>query len=125
MTVNEIKASNKQEVKAPTSVHDMTTQLKMLTIANDIFFGTLSVGSQCLRSLQSMIDRHRSSFKAREHLDEEFSSLQSTPDSKCSSSNAEVLEIAATLTTQSSTSRTWSPKFSLAPSTSRYFQPSK
>ena len=74
MTVDEIKASNKQEVKAPTSVLDMTTQLKMFTIANDIFFGTLSVGSQCLRSLQSMIDRHRSSFKAREHLDEEFAS---------------------------------------------------
>ncbi len=52
----------------------MTTQLKMFTIANDIFFGTLSVGSQCLRSLQSMNDRHRSSFKAREHLDEEFAS---------------------------------------------------
>ncbi len=74
MTVDEIKASNKQEVKAPTSVHDMTTHLKMFTITNDIFFVTLSVGSQCLRSLQSMIDRHRSSFKAREHLNEEFAS---------------------------------------------------
>ena len=54
MTVDEIKASNKQEVKAPTSVHDMIVQLKMFTIANDIFFGELSGGSQCLRALQTM-----------------------------------------------------------------------
>jgi hypothetical protein len=56
MTVDEIKASNKQEVKAPTSVHDMIVQLKMFTITNDIFFGKLSVGSQCLCALQTMIE---------------------------------------------------------------------
>ena len=72
MTVDEIKASNKQEVKAPTSFYDMTMQLKMFTVANDIFFGDLSVGSQSLRSLQTMVERNRSVFKAREHLDEEF-----------------------------------------------------
>ena len=74
MTVDEIKASNKQKVKAPTSVHDMIVQLKMFTIANDIFFGELSVGSQYLRVLQTMIKRQRLVFKAKEHLDKEFAS---------------------------------------------------
>jgi hypothetical protein len=44
----------------------------MFTITNDIFFGKLSVGSQCLRSLQTMIDCTRSTFKVRECLDTEF-----------------------------------------------------
>ena len=74
MTVDEIKASNKQEVKAPTNIHDMMVQLKMFTVANDIFFGELSVGSQCLRALQTMIERQRPVFKAKENLDEEFAS---------------------------------------------------
>jgi hypothetical protein len=73
MTVDEIKASNKQEMKAPTSVHNMIVQLKMFTIANDIF-GKLSVGSQCLRALQTMIEQQQLVFKAKEHLDEDFAS---------------------------------------------------
>jgi hypothetical protein len=44
----------------------------MFTIANDIFFGKLSIGSQCLHSLQTMIDRTRSTFKVQECLDVEF-----------------------------------------------------
>jgi hypothetical protein len=54
--------------------HDMVEQIKMFTITNDIYLGELSIGSQSLRSLQTMIDRNRSSFKAWEHLDVEFAS---------------------------------------------------
>jgi hypothetical protein len=72
MTVNKIKASNKQEVHAPMNLHEMAEQIKMFTIANEIFLGKLSVGSQCLRSLQTMLDCMRSTFKARECLDTEI-----------------------------------------------------
>ncbi len=72
MTVSKIKASNKQEVHAPMNLHKMAKQIRMFTITNDIFFGELSVGSQCLCSLQRMIDRTKSTFKARERLDTEF-----------------------------------------------------
>ncbi len=72
MTVEEIKASNKQEVHVPMKLHKMAKQIRMFTIASDIFFGELSVGSQCLCSLQTMIDCMRSTFKARECLDTEF-----------------------------------------------------
>jgi hypothetical protein len=54
------------------NLHKMAEQIRMFTIANDIFFGKLSIGSQCLRSLQTMIDRTRSTFKARERLNTEF-----------------------------------------------------
>ncbi len=74
ITVNKIKASNKQEVHAPMNVHDMAEQLKMFTIVKDIFFREFSAGSQCLRSLQTMINRNKSSSKARERLDKEFPS---------------------------------------------------
>jgi hypothetical protein len=46
----------------------------MFTIANNIYLGELSLRSQSLCSLQAMIDRNRSSFKARERLDVEFAS---------------------------------------------------
>ncbi len=70
--VDEIKAANKQEVHAPMNFQDMTEQLQMFTITNNIFLGELSVGSQCLRTLQTMIDCNRSTFKAHERLDEQF-----------------------------------------------------
>jgi hypothetical protein len=54
--------------------HEMAEQLKMFTIANDIFLSEFSVGSQCLCSLQTMINRNKSSFKARECLNKEFPS---------------------------------------------------
>ncbi len=72
MIVNEIKAANKQEVHAPMTFTDMTMQLQMFTITNNIFLGEISIGSQCLRSLQTMIDRNRSIFWAREILDKQF-----------------------------------------------------
>jgi hypothetical protein len=59
MTVDEIKAANKQEAHALMTFTDMTMQNQMFTITNDIFLGEISVGSQCLRSLQTMIDRNR------------------------------------------------------------------
>ena len=72
MTVNKIKASKKQDIHTPMSLHEMAEQIRMFTIANDIFFGKLSIGSQLLCSLQTMIDRMRSTFKAWECLDTEF-----------------------------------------------------
>jgi hypothetical protein len=74
MTGDKIKASSKQEVHAPMNFHDMAKRLKMFTIANDIFLHEYSMGSQCLPSLQALIDRNRSSFKAWECLDKEFAS---------------------------------------------------
>jgi hypothetical protein len=74
MTVDKIKASSKQEVHAPMNIYDMAKQLKMFTIAKDIFLGEFSMGSQCLRSLQTNIDCNRSSFKAWECLAEDFAS---------------------------------------------------
>ena len=55
MTVDKIKAANKQEVHAPMNFTKMTLQLAMFTIANDIFLGELGVGSQCLHALQTII----------------------------------------------------------------------
>jgi hypothetical protein len=43
--VDKIKASNKQEVHAPMNLHEMAKQIRMFTIANNIFFGELSVDS--------------------------------------------------------------------------------
>jgi hypothetical protein len=37
-----------------------------------ILFGELSVGAQCLKALANMMNHHKSSFKAKERLDEEF-----------------------------------------------------
>jgi hypothetical protein len=45
MTVDKIKASSKQEVHALMNFHDMAEQLKMFTIANNIFLGEYSMGS--------------------------------------------------------------------------------
>jgi hypothetical protein len=51
LTLDEIKASSKQEVSAPMNFNKMKEQVQMFTIANDIFFGDLSVVSQSLRAL--------------------------------------------------------------------------
>ncbi len=51
MTIDEIKAANKQEVHTPMTFTDMTIKLQRFTIANDIFLGEISIGSQCIRSL--------------------------------------------------------------------------
>ena len=64
MTVDEIKALNKQEVHPPMNFHELKEQLNMFLVATKIFFGELSVGSQCFGVLLNMINHHKSTFKA-------------------------------------------------------------
>ena len=45
MSVGEIKASNKQEVRPPMNFKELQEQLLMFTVATDILFGELSIGS--------------------------------------------------------------------------------
>jgi hypothetical protein len=54
------------------SFNDMTMQLNMFTVANDIFLRELSVGSQCLCALLTMVEANRTTFKAPAIADEEF-----------------------------------------------------
>ena len=49
--------------------HELQEQLLMFTVATDILFGELSVGSQCLKALSNMMNRYKSIFKAKEHLE--------------------------------------------------------
>ena len=72
MTVDEIKASNKQEVHPPMNFHELKEQLNVFLVATKIFFGELSVGSQCFGVLLNMINHLKSTFKAKERLDEQF-----------------------------------------------------
>jgi len=72
MSVEEIKASNKQEVHPPMNFHELQEQLLMFTVAFIILFGELSIGVQCLKALANMMNRHKSIFKAKERLDKEF-----------------------------------------------------
>jgi hypothetical protein len=65
MTVEKIKASNKQEVHPPMNFHELKEQLNMFLVATKIFFGKLSVGSQCFGVLLNMINHHKSTFKAK------------------------------------------------------------
>ncbi len=50
LMLHKIKASNKQEVSAPMNFNEMKEHVQMFTIANDVFFGDLSGGSQSLRA---------------------------------------------------------------------------
>ena len=52
--------------------HELQEQLLMFTVATNILFGKLSIGSQCLKALLNMMNRYKSIFKAKERLDEEF-----------------------------------------------------
>jgi hypothetical protein len=72
LTLDKIKASNKQEVSAPMNFNEMKEQVQMFTIANNIFFGDLSVGSQSLRALLRMMKNNKLTFKVRERTDEKF-----------------------------------------------------
>jgi hypothetical protein len=44
----------------------------MFITANDLFFGDLSVGSQCFKVLMNMINQHKSIFKAKECFDKKI-----------------------------------------------------
>jgi hypothetical protein len=68
MTVEEIKASNKQEVHAPMNFHKLHEHLLMFTTTNDIIFGSFNMGSQYLQALTNMMNQHKSTFKAKECL---------------------------------------------------------
>jgi len=72
MTVEEIKASNKQEVHPPMNFHELQEQLLMFTVVSIILFGELSIGVQCLKALVNMMNCHKSIFKTKERLNEEF-----------------------------------------------------
>ena len=73
MTVDEIKASNKQEVHPPMNFHELQEQLLMFIIENDIFFSDLSsMVSQCLKVLMNMMNHHKSIFKSKDCLYKEF-----------------------------------------------------
>ena len=52
--------------------HELQEQLLMFTVAFIILFGELSIGVQCIKALGNMMNRHKSIFKAKERLDEEF-----------------------------------------------------
>ncbi len=54
------------------SFYALQEQLLMFTATTNIIFGKLSIGSQCLKALSNMMIRHKSIFKAKECLDEEF-----------------------------------------------------
>ncbi len=69
LTLNKIKASNKQEVSAPMNFNKMKEQVQMFTVANNVFFGDLNMGSQSLRALLRMMENSKSTFKARERTD--------------------------------------------------------
>jgi hypothetical protein len=72
-TLDEIKASNKQEVKAPTTYLEMTHQLSFFAGACSIFFGENSIPCQAVTALVTLVERNRHILKARE-ADKKFMS---------------------------------------------------
>ena len=72
MTVDEIKASNKQEVHRPMNFHEPQEQIKMFLVSTKIFFGELSIGSQYFEALLNTISHYKTTFKAKERLDKQF-----------------------------------------------------
>jgi hypothetical protein len=71
-TIEEIKSSNKQEVKAPISYLEMVQQLRYYAGACQIFFGEFSVATTSINALLSIIDKYKHIFKARESSETEF-----------------------------------------------------
>ena len=65
-TLDEIKASNKQEVKAPTTYLEMVHQLTFFAGACSIFFGENSIPCQAVTALVALVERNRHILKARE-----------------------------------------------------------
>lgn len=65
-TLDEIKASSKQEVKAPTTYMEMVQQLKFFAGLCEIFFGDLSVACCSIKALVAIVERNRHILKARE-----------------------------------------------------------
>jgi hypothetical protein len=72
LMLDKIKASNKQEVSPTMNFNEMKEQVQMFTVANNVFFGDLSVGSQSLRALLRMMENNKSTFKSRERTNEKI-----------------------------------------------------
>ena len=72
--VEEIKALNKQQIKAPTTYLDMMQQIAYFGGLCQMFFGQYSYATQAIRSLTSYIEKCKQSFKAREQTEKEFCS---------------------------------------------------
>lgn len=65
-TLDEIKASNKQEVKAPTTYLELVHQLTFFAGACSIFFGENSIPCQAITALVALVERNRHILKTRE-----------------------------------------------------------
>ena len=72
-TLDEIKASNKQEVKAPTTYLELIHQLNFFAGACSIFFGENSIACQAVTALVALVERNRHILKTRE-ADKKFMS---------------------------------------------------
>ncbi len=73
-SIKEIKALNKQKIKAPTTYIDMMQQLAGFKGLTTVFFGKYSFGNQAIASLMTYIKRYKTSFKAKERTDAKFCS---------------------------------------------------
>ena len=65
-TLDEIKSSSKQQVKAPTTYTEQIQQLKYFAGACEIFFGPNSASTASIKALITSIDKYKPIFKARE-----------------------------------------------------------
>jgi hypothetical protein len=65
-TIDEIKSSSKQEVKAPTTYIELTQQLNYFAGACQIFFGEHSAATTSIRAIVVSIEKYKQIFKARE-----------------------------------------------------------
>jgi hypothetical protein len=65
-TLDEIKAGNKQEVKAPTTYTEMHHQLEFFAGACAIFFGPNSIPCTAIMALLTLVEDNRINLKAKE-----------------------------------------------------------
>jgi len=71
-TLDEIKASTRQVVKAPTNFNDLDQQLKYFTGLSQVFFGKDSAGTAGLRDLVRKVSHYRPTLKAKCAMDKSF-----------------------------------------------------
>jgi hypothetical protein len=64
-TIDKIKSSNKQIVKAPSTYLEMIQQLKYFAGTCDIFFGKHSVATASIIALISVVEKYKQPFKAK------------------------------------------------------------
>jgi hypothetical protein len=70
-TLDEIKSSSKQIVKAPTTYLEMLSQLKFFAGACDLFFGEHSTATTSINTLIIFVKKYKQTFRANE-IQEEF-----------------------------------------------------